>query len=120
MITTIWTVYPLYSALADRLMFKTRLKYYHWVGMLCMIACSCAISGQGIINQMKALHTEIVVFQKVPTWIPVLFGLLTPVTFTVVAIITKHLTSPEVGFQATQLAFSCYTISNGLTFTSRY
>ena len=49
-ITTIWCVFPLYTALADYWMFKTKLEYYHWVGLTSIIVCSLFISAQGIID----------------------------------------------------------------------
>ena len=112
-ITTIWTVFPLYTALADKVMFNTKMEYYHWVGLTSMLICSLLISAQGIIDQMKIGQTKVVV-HKLPTWIPVIMGVLTPMTFTIVAILTKYLTSPEVGFNATHLSFSTYTVSNGI------
>jgi multidrug transporter EmrE-like cation transporter len=43
-ITTIWCVFPLYTALADYWMFKTKLEYYHWIGLTSIIICSLFIS----------------------------------------------------------------------------
>jgi multidrug transporter EmrE-like cation transporter len=49
-ISTIWCVFPLYAALADYLIYKTKLEYFHWVGLICIIICSLFISVQGIID----------------------------------------------------------------------
>jgi hypothetical protein len=43
LITTIWAIFPLYTAIADLFIFKTRLYYHHWMGLFGMLACSLFI-----------------------------------------------------------------------------
>ena len=50
-----------------------------------------------------------------PAIVPVIFGVITPIAFTLNGILTKHLTIPgglEHKFEATSLAFSAYLIVN--------
>jgi len=47
-----------------------------------------------------------------PTWVPVLFGLITPCSFTSNGVLTKHLTSEKVGFNPSRISFSAYLIVN--------
>jgi drug/metabolite transporter (DMT)-like permease len=111
LITTIWAIFPLYSAIADRLLFGTRLYYFHWLGLLSIIACSLFIGAQGIIdveNQKKA-H---VVASRVPTWLPIMMGFLSPVSFAMFGINTKYLTQPKVGFDPIIMSFASYVVSN--------
>lgn len=48
----------------------------------------------------------------VPAWIAVLFGIITPIGFSTNAMLTKHLISQKVGFDATTLAFSSQFVVN--------
>ena len=41
-----------------------------------------------------------------------MFGIITPITFTILAILSKYLCSPEVGFDDTNMSFSTYLFSN--------
>lgn len=47
-----------------------------------------------------------------PTWVPALFGLVTPMTFCSNGILTKHLTSDKVGFNPSRLSFNIYFLVN--------
>lgn len=43
-----------------------------------------------------------------PSWIPVLFGLISPLSFTAYAMLAKNLSSERVGFDPTTLTFSTF------------
>ena len=45
-------------------------------------------------------------------WIPVLFGIATPMFFTTNGLLTKHLTSERIGFNASTISFTSYFIVN--------
>jgi len=49
-----------------------------------------------------------------PTWVPVLFGLITPLSFTANGLIVKSLTSDEMKFHPSNLSFSAYFLVNCL------
>ena len=51
---------------------------------------------------------------KVPKWVAVLFGLLTPVFFVTSGLFIKHLTSPRVGFDAMTISFATSFFSSTL------
>ena len=46
------------------------------------------------------------------TWIPALFGVVTPMFFSTNGVLTKHLTSKEIGFDATNISFTSYLFVN--------
>ena len=43
-IVTIWSVNPLFMAIADYIMFKQKLQWFHSVGMLMIVICVIFIS----------------------------------------------------------------------------
>ena len=43
-ITTIWAVNPLFLAIFDSIIFKQKLFYYHYIGMLSIVGCTLIIS----------------------------------------------------------------------------
>ena len=43
-ITTIWSVDPLFMAFSDKVFFKQKMEYYHYVGMMAIIVCSVILS----------------------------------------------------------------------------
>jgi drug/metabolite transporter (DMT)-like permease len=51
---------------------------------------------------------------KVPKWVAVMFGLLTPVFFVASGLFIKHLTSPKVGFDAMTISFATSFFSSTL------
>lgn len=79
--------------------------------MFSIVICTLIISISGAI---KASESEIIYINSPtsPTWVPVLFGLITPCFFTSNGILTKHLTGPKVNFNPSRLSFSSYFIVN--------
>lgn len=47
LITTIWSVNPVFMALMDRICFKTKLERYHLVGTLFIVICTIILSLSG-------------------------------------------------------------------------
>ena len=43
-VTVIWSVNPLLMAFADRVIYKTYLKYYHYIGLLSIMVCTVIIA----------------------------------------------------------------------------
>jgi len=114
-ITVIWSVNPLLMALADRIIYKTKLKYYHYIGLISILICTVIIAVYGSGKSPKAEIKSIELYEikeKCPAWIPVLFGLVTPCMFTTNGMFTKKVVSPEVGFNASDISFSSYFIVN--------
>lgn len=108
-ITVIWSVNPLFMAIMDWIIYKVSLECYHLAGTLAIVACTIILSLAGVLmpaheqpklEQDELLevnpHSAKVMFSrdrlKMPTWVPVLFGVLTPVFFTINGMLTKHLT----------------------------
>ena len=50
--------------------------------------------------------------QIVGSWVPILFGIITPISFTANSMLTKHLSVHQVGFNASQFSFSSYLVVN--------
>lgn len=48
------------------------------------------------------------------TWVPVLFGIITPMSFTANGMLTKHLCSEKMGFNPNTMSYSAYFIVNFL------
>jgi drug/metabolite transporter (DMT)-like permease len=112
-ITTIWSLNPLFVAIADYFIFGQPLKHYHYQGLFSILVCSVIISLSGMVNATtQAGHETGEVSKRVPTWIPVIFGIVTPIAFTVSGMLTKHLSSERVGFDISTLAFTCYLVVN--------
>ena len=59
-VTVIWSVNPLLMALADRIIYKTKLKYYHYVGLLAIMICTIVIAlvgaGKSPSAEIKAIE----------------------------------------------------------------
>lgn len=114
-IITIWSVNPLFMAICDKLIFGQELRYFHTLGMLAIVICTVVISLAGMgSDKHVSSHTEATlnVEPTVPTWVPVLFGVVTPMTFCTNGILTKHITSPRVGFDPSRLSFNVYFLVN--------
>lgn len=105
LITTIWSVNPVFMAIMDRICFARKFQTYHMVGTLFIVVCTVILSLSGAD---KAEEAVMVVKDVLPTWIPVLFGVVTPVFFTISGYLTKNLTEDRIGFDPSTLSFSAY------------
>jgi drug/metabolite transporter (DMT)-like permease len=113
-IVTIWSVNPMFVAVADYFVNGQKLQYFHILGMSSMVVCSVLISLNSIVNKTEVADTSDTALDEAPTvpvWVPILFGLLTPVCFTTNGLLTKHLTN-TVGFNPSRLCFNSYFIVN--------
>jgi drug/metabolite transporter (DMT)-like permease len=114
-VTVIWSVNPLLMAFADRVIYKTYLKYYHYIGLMSIMICTIIIAIGGSDKAPVANNNVIKltgIKEKCPAWIPVLFGIVTPCVFCTNGMFTKKLVSPSVGFNASDASFSAYFIVN--------
>ena len=111
LITTIWSVNPLFLAFMDSLIFGQKLQYFHHIGMIAIVICTIALSLSGVISP-KTETAEVDLSNLLPTWIPVLFGIITPMAFTANGMIIKSLTSERMGFNPSNLSFGAYFIVN--------
>ena len=48
----------------------------------------------------------------IPTWIPVIFGLVTPMSFCTNGMLTKYITQERIGFNPSRLSFNVYLVVN--------
>mmetsp|Transcript_6732 Transcript_6732/g.11296 ORF Transcript_6732/g.11296 Transcript_6732/m.11296 type:complete len:146 (+) Transcript_6732:318-755(+) len=85
-ITGIWAILPLFVAVLDFFFYGQRLKYYHIVGMVCLVACALCITFADSSNGSKV--ASIIAVRKegegvLSSWIPVVIGILAPLTFSV-------------------------------------
>ena len=50
LITTIWSVNPLFLAIMDAIVFSQKLKYFHVIGMISIVICTVVLSISGVVN----------------------------------------------------------------------
>lgn len=112
LITVIWSVNPLMMAFADRIIYKTKLKYYHYIGLLAIACCTVIITLFGGAKADIKVIELVDKKEKCPSWIPVLFGIITPCMFCTNGMFSKKVFSPSVGFDASNLSFMSYGIVN--------
>lgn len=85
--------------------------------MVAIVACTVVISLSDVVDPkpvVKAVDTEGVTIETIPTWIPVIFGLVTPMFFCTNGILTKSLTNDKIGFDPSILSSSAYFVTNAL------
>lgn len=112
LITVIWNINPLYMAAVDYLLFNNKMKYFHVVGTSMIIICSVLLSlksyfvtempSDGVPKPAVVEESEAPKIvedgQVLPTWIPVLFGILTPVCFCSISTLLRFLTDESKGY----------------------
>lgn len=118
LITVIWAINPLYMAAVDYFLFNTSLKLYHFIGTVLIVSCTILLSlkpmiipdDQTVKPKIKNSEAPKILNdgELLPIWMPVLFGLLTPVTFCSNGVILRYLTSPDMSmkFNGTTLSMS--------------
>jgi drug/metabolite transporter (DMT)-like permease len=104
-IITLWNISPLFMAILDYFIFREKLQCYHILGTICIIVCTIVLN----LHQSQVLGDD---EPTLPVWIPSLFGIVTPISFSTSAILAKHMTSEEVGFDPSNLQYSCSFIVN--------
>ena len=99
-------------SIADFLINGEKLKYNHYIGIVCIIYASLVIS---LISTTKE-EISLIANEKeiLPKWIPVVFAILTPLNFTANGMLTKHLMGEKVGFNTNRIMSSVYLIVNFL------
>lgn len=118
LITVIWSINPLYMAAADYFLFKTKLKCFHLVGTVLIVSCTILLSLKSIIiiddsqilkapvqNEAPKILNE---GEILPVWMPVLFGILTPVVFCSNGLLLRYITDDKKGikFNGTTISMS--------------
>lgn len=116
-ITTLWSIQPLFSAGLDRMIYGEPIRINHFIGMLMVIASGVAISMSGKIDEkVEATPAQplVLVDEQVPKYVAVVFGVITPLWMIANSLFIKHLTNESIGFNATTVSFSssgfCCTI----------
>ena len=89
-IATIWAINPLFSAIMDALVFKQKLKNFHYIGMIGMVCCSCMISLRDLIYPPAKNPSASSSRAVLASWIPVIGGLITTCSFTANQMLCKH------------------------------
>lgn len=105
-ITTLWSLNPLYMAVCDYFLYGTKLKYFHHLGTFAIVLCIILISLNGVVvpsvpgqppttkgpAPVKEDNPYYELFSfTVPAFVPVIFGVVTPTCFTSNGMLTKHL-----------------------------
>ena len=123
-ITVIWSTTPLMIAIGEFLVFGQRLKTHYIIGMLLMVACASILSLNSIIFREGTVVGDIATAQGgttkkqgikvLPSWIAVLFAVITPVSFTARVITFRKLTGPTHGlnFSVLTLMMSSFFVPN--------
>ena len=101
-IITFWSINPLFMAVMDYILFGTKLAYYHLIGTFCIIICTIVVNLKDVFEE-PAVDTSII--HKTAIWVPVVYGLLTPMCFTGSGMLTKHCCSDKIGFKPQRLSF---------------
>jgi drug/metabolite transporter (DMT)-like permease len=102
-ITTIWNAGPLFTSIMDLIMFNQAMKYYHIIGMVALVLCSVLLSLQDLIypkeDMVININNKIANREgALPAWIPVLFGIITPMSFTANQMLAKSFRRGPVKF----------------------
>eukprot|EP00356_Strombidium_inclinatum_P000909 CAMPEP_0170512328 /NCGR_PEP_ID=MMETSP0208-20121228/66789_1 /TAXON_ID=197538 /ORGANISM="Strombidium inclinatum, Strain S3" /LENGTH=203 /DNA_ID=CAMNT_0010795947 /DNA_START=362 /DNA_END=970 /DNA_ORIENTATION=+ len=97
----------------DAIIFKQKLQYFHLIGMVAIVICTVLLSLSGVISPKEPALDEIDAAAPtgaaiMPTWVPVLFGVITPMSFTANGMLVKHLTGDKMKFDPSTLSFSAY------------
>lgn len=50
LITTIWSINPLFIAIMDYLLFRQKLRYYHLIGTVSIVICTVVLSLSGVLD----------------------------------------------------------------------
>ena len=101
-IITIWSLEPILNQIAAYFLFDEKIHYYHVIGLVSILLCSICIS----LKDMLAPAVKGVKEVQYPSWIPVVFGLITPMSFCSNAMLAKNLTSERIGFDPSTLSMS--------------
>lgn len=95
-ITIIWSIDPIFMAIVDKILFGQKLMYNHIIGILSMLACCIAISLSDYFDGNSSKDLDLI--KSSPTWVAVLFGVITPIGFTAFQAHIKHLTNKRINF----------------------
>ena len=101
-IITIFSLEPILNQIAAYFLFDEKILYHHVIGLLSILLCSICISMKDLIAPAAKDVTEV----QYPSWIPVVFGLVTPMSFCSYAMLAKNLTSERIGFNPSTLSMS--------------
>ena len=121
LITTLWSVNPLFMALMDRIMFSEKMMAYHVFGMIFIVICTVMLSLSGVVDPKEPVEVEVIITNDevlvedkplMASWVPVLFGIITPIAFTANGMLTKHLSKHQANFNASTISFSSYLVVN--------
>ena len=59
LITTLWSVNPLFNAIMDRIMFDEKLKAYHAIGMIFIVICTALLSLSSVLKKPEVELEEL-------------------------------------------------------------
>jgi len=123
----IWNINPLFIAISDYFIYKVKFKLNHLVGLISFLMTVFFIGFAGSSYPESTLTVNVSISEMIenslkedskpivlPKWLPVIISLLTPIGFTINAILVKHLTQPRIGFHATTMSLSSYFVVNSI------
>lgn len=109
-VSTIWAIGPLYSALVDFLFFKQKLFTSHLIGLVCLISCAMCISLASVVDSSPNSNEQPA---QIEAWKPVVLAIITPFIFSASNFLNKFLTVNR-GFDAFKFSFLSYALVGGI------
>mmetsp|Transcript_19422 Transcript_19422/g.29842 ORF Transcript_19422/g.29842 Transcript_19422/m.29842 type:complete len:154 (+) Transcript_19422:499-960(+) len=110
-------------AILDYIFYRQTLNRYHIIGVLSLVVCALLITIAGQVEGEQPVTTpfsysttspdeegQVIKKALIPSWIPVVIGIILPIMFAFQGILVKFLTSPSVEFDASTLTFSSCSI----------
>jgi drug/metabolite transporter (DMT)-like permease len=109
-ITAIWGIQPLITAILDKLMYDEPFLPSYAIGIFLMICSTVCIS----LKSPDIFNDRGITVEGFPIWPAILLGLITPCIFCTVALYNKHVTSSHVGFDATTLTLGSSSVGGAI------
>ena len=94
-ITTLWSVQPLFCAILDYFLNGEKIRIYHIFGIVFIVCSGVCISLSGIPSETHYGYyysNHVLYDHEYPKWIAVMFGILTPLWMIANSLFVKHLT----------------------------
>ena len=102
-VSILWRMNVLMMAFADYFINGQKLKIYHIIGMISILAsCICIGFSKEADNIGKpAINTKFL-----PMWIPIVVGIAAPLFMTINTLMVKQMTKERVGFKTSRVTFN--------------
>jgi drug/metabolite transporter (DMT)-like permease len=107
-ISILWRMNVLMMAIADYFINGQKLKLYHGIGMVSVLASVVCIGFSKNVNTVDpGLKIKLL-----PMWVPIVIGIASPFFMTVNTLMVKHMTKERIGFNASRVTFNALIAYN--------